>query len=148
MGHINKFFRLSAADRRLFLRAFLLVCLVRLGLWILPFSVMRKFLVNSACSEPASAIEPGGFIDRVVWAVGVASDYVPAATCLTQAFVTRFLLVEQGCDAVVRIGVARSKTGRFQAHAWVESNGRVIIGGSETSLSHFTELRTSSGGGL
>ena len=57
-------------------------------------------------------------------------------------------LVKRGCDAVVRIGAARNKAGRFQAHAWVESSGKVVIGGSESSLNRFTELRTSDGGEL
>jgi hypothetical protein len=33
---------------------------------------------------------------------------------------------------VVRIGVAKEDGERFVAHAWVESEGRIVIGGYET----------------
>jgi hypothetical protein len=148
MGRINKFLLLCGADRRLLVRAFSLVFMIRVGLWVLPFSFMRKLLVAPARSDIAPALRPHDFISRAVWAVTVASTYVPLATCLTQALVTRYLLAQEGCNAVVRIGVARSRAGRFQAHAWVESNGRVVIGGSESVVDQFTELRASDGGGF
>lgn len=148
MTRINKFFRLDAADRQLLVSAFFLVSSVRLGLSVLPFSIMRRLLLGSGRSDRRSPIASGDIVDRTVWAVTVASSYVPAATCLTQALAARKLLVKWGCDAVVRIGAARNKAGRFQAHAWVESSGKVVIGGSESSLNRFTELRTSDGGEL
>jgi hypothetical protein len=38
------------------------------------------------------------------------------------------LLARIGQPAALRIGVARSEEGRFQAHAWVESQGRIVVG--------------------
>jgi hypothetical protein len=76
---------------------------------------------------------------QVVWAVTVGSRYVPAATCLTQALVTQVLLSRRGHPASMRIGVARSEAGEFQAHAWVECRGRVVIGGAQAPL-RFTPL--------
>ncbi len=73
----------------------------------------------------------------------IASRYVPAATCLTQSLATKVLLSRQGHQASVRIGVARSEAGQFQAHAWVESNGRVVIGGPESHLKRYTPLLAS-----
>jgi hypothetical protein len=40
------------------------------------------------------------------------------------------LLAHHGDPAVIRIGVAKNKNGQLEAHAWVESRGRVVIGGS------------------
>jgi hypothetical protein len=51
------------------------------------------------------------------------------------------LLARRGCHATVRIGVARSETGELQAHAWVEVDGSIVIGGSE-SQKHYTPLAT------
>jgi len=79
------------------------------------------------------------FVDRIVLAVTVASRYVPKATCLTQALATQVLLARRGHSVHLRIGVARSETGEFQAHAWVECYGRVVIGGADAPV-RFTPL--------
>ena len=79
-------------------------------------------------------------MDRLVWAVRVASHYVPDATCLTQALATQVLLNRHGCQTNLRIGVARNETGQFQAHAWVEKDGMVVIGGPASHLQRYTPL--------
>jgi Transglutaminase-like superfamily len=145
MKLLGKFFRLSAADKRLLMKAMLLVWLVRLGLWLLPFRVMRQVLAKSGREQFAFPVGESGVADRIAWAVSVTSRYVPAATCLTQALATKFLLVRCGHPSRVRIGVGRGDSGKFQAHAWVESDGRVVIGGSESSLKHYTPLAASDG---
>jgi hypothetical protein len=135
MGLLSKFLRAPADDRRLLVKGMLWVWMVRIVLWLLPFRLVRQLLARFAASQTRGSI----FLDRVVWAVMVASRYTPAATCLTQALATKVLLSRNGYHAVVRIGVARSAAGEFQAHAWVESNGKVVIGGSE-SLKHYMPL--------
>ena len=76
---------------------------------------------------------------RVVWAVKTASRFVPKATCLTQALVAQIILARRGCATDLQIGVARSEQGSVEAHAWLESDGRVLIGGM-TDLDRFTAL--------
>jgi hypothetical protein len=49
------------------------------------------------------------------------------------------LLKHVGHEAELRIGVAKNERGGLQAHAWVESNGEIVVGGI-TGLSHFTVL--------
>ena len=56
------------------------------------------------------------------------SRYVPAASCLTQALATQVLLGRRGQVSSLRIGVTRSAEGELKAHAWLESNGEIIIG--------------------
>lgn len=137
MGRLSKFLRLSAADRRLFLKATLLVWIFRLALWLLPFRLVRQLLARFARAPLAARQDVP--IDSVIWAVTTASRYVPVANCLPQALVAKLMLARQGHDAIVHIGVKRTDAGRFQAHAWVESNGRVVIGGSR-ELFRFTRL--------
>ena len=114
---------------------------IRLGLWLFPLLVLRQLLVRRASCSNTSPREQRLCVHRVGWAVELACRYVPAATCLTQALVTRTLLARCGCHAIVRIGVARSETGELQAHAWVEVDGSIVIGGSE-SQKHYTPLAT------
>jgi hypothetical protein len=140
MGSLNKFLRLPAGDRRLLMKAMLLVWMVRMGLWLVPFRVMRQLLRKLAQGSVASSVEESALVARVAWAVSVTSQYVPLATCLTQALVTKLMLARYGCYSILRIGVACSDSGRFQAHAWVESSGKVVIGGSESSLKNYTTL--------
>ena len=68
---------------------------------------------------------PGASERQVAWAItAVGSRF--HSTCLTQALAGQALLP----GTLVRIGVAREHTGAFRAHAWLERNGRVILGGA------------------
>jgi len=69
----------------------------------------------------------------VVWSVSVASRYVPKATCLVQALAMKALLDKEGHPANLQIGVMKDEGGKFQAHAWVESQDRILNGGSEVA---------------
>lgn len=76
--------------------------------------------------------------DRIAWAVTAASRYVIKATCLIRALTLQVLLQKQGYDATLRIGVIRNEESLLQAHAWVESQGKILMGGSE--LGNYTTL--------
>ena len=145
MGQLSKFLFLPGADRRLLIKVFLLVWIVRVGLWLLPFPTVRQLLRGVARGRSGSKSEERSSVERLVWAVKVSTRYVPAATCLTQALVTKALLSRSGHHATVRIGVARSEAGQFQAHAWVENDGSVVIGGAESLLKTYTLLLVSDG---
>jgi Transglutaminase-like superfamily len=144
MDRLSRFLRLPATDRGLWIKTLLLVWAVRLGLWALPFRTVRRSLTRFA--QPS--VRPGrkgATVERVVWAVTSASRYAPWATCLTQALTAKVMLARNGHESTLRLGVARSEAGRFQAHAWVENNGSVVLGGSDTSLKRYTPLATSEG---
>ena len=64
------------------------------------------------------------------WAVKAASRRMPfTATCLVQALALRMLLSRQGYDPHLRLGVAKDGDDRLEAHAWLEMDGQVLIGG-------------------
>jgi hypothetical protein len=137
MTPLLKFVRLPSADRNLLVKSALLLGAVRLGLWLLPFQTMRRLLASRTYGTTTLPEETS--VTKVTWAVTVAGRYVPVATCLTQALAVQVLLGQQGLAATLRIGVARGEAGQFQAHAWVEYQGRVVIGGIEAP-SRFTPL--------
>ncbi len=146
LKRLHKFLYLSSADRRLVAQSVVLVWAMRLGLWLLPFRILRRLLarVTKSSSKLHKLQERDrASVDRVVWAVTIASRYVPAATCLTQSLATKVLLSRRGHQASVHIGVARSEAGQFQAHAWVENDGIVVIGGPESQLKRYTPLPAS-----
>ncbi|MFQ5795320.1 MAG: lasso peptide biosynthesis B2 protein [Candidatus Bipolaricaulia bacterium] len=84
MKRLRKFLLLTSTDRRLLVRATLLVWVIRFGLWLLPFQTLRRLLARVA-QAPAGWRNSGSLSpDRIAWAVAVASRYVPGAgTCLT-----------------------------------------------------------------
>jgi hypothetical protein len=132
MNRLRKFLHLPWPDRLLLIRAALLLGAIRLGLRLLPFQTLCQLLTRlSPNTSMAGGIERGA-PNKVAWGVVLASRYLPGRhTCLAQALATQVLLARCGCESNLRIGVAKGAAGRLQAHAWVESQGRVVIGAGQ-----------------
>ena len=64
---------------------------------------------------------------RLVRRVEQAAWFVPHATCLVRVLVGAHLFAARGQRANVVIGVRR-RAGVLEAHAWLESGGRVVLG--------------------
>lgn len=92
----------------------------------MPFRTIQKSLTKV---EPTAT--DGTTINNLIWSVKVASHYVPGATCLTNALTGYSLFSQYGYPSLVKIGVDKSTEGEFEAHAWLEYRGRVVIGESE-----------------
>lgn len=118
---------LSRVERVLLAQAGALVGTVRVALWVLPSRWIIKYVTrlagNDAVRRPPSAQLP-----EVLWAIEAAARRVPDATCLTQAVSALLLLRRHGYAARFCLGVARTKTGALDAHAWLERDGKVVIG--------------------
>ena len=127
-GMVARFRALPVQDRRLFVEALPIVWLARLGLWLAPFRTLEGAAARIARSRRGAPEPPPGDAARVGWAVSSAARFAPRATCLTQALAAETLLRRRGHPVDVRIGVAREDDGRFLAHAWVVSHGRVVVG--------------------
>ena len=127
-----KFLRLSAADKRVLFQAAAWLVLWRVLLAAAPFARVQQ-LVSQACggSAPGCPGAPAPF--RIGYLVTAAANLIPGTTCLPRALVTQVLLARHGHGAELHIGVNRDCQGRFQAHAWVEIGGRVVIGGPEVT---------------
>jgi len=124
MAKLRKFFLLAPTERRLLLQAEILLAVVRLGLFLLPFQTLCRFLAYLSRIFPSSTQFKASFSNQVFWSVGTASQYIPKATCLCQALVARMLLERAGIPCRLHIGVAKNKSGGLEAHAWVESQDR------------------------
>jgi hypothetical protein len=67
-------------------------------------------------------------IRQVRWSVETAARNLPLPlTCLPQAFAASWMLLARGGTPRLHYGVAKTQTG-FQAHAWVELDGKPVIG--------------------
>lgn len=126
MSKIKKFFDLSPEDRHRLINAFLLVGVVRIALQLLPFELVRRWLANRSRVTINAKF---GVTDRLLWAVQVASRHILGdKPCLTQALVAQMLLGQHGMVTDLHIGVAKNHLDELQAHAWLEYDGKVIIG--------------------
>lgn len=126
MRRLRRLARLPRADKFLLLRALFVVSVTRLGLWLLPIGALRRMALRTA--KKTSEVP---HLSRLVWAVMVASRYVPLATCLTQALALQWLLRRSGHASRVYLGARKNPTRKLEAHAWVECEGRVVMGGDE-----------------
>lgn len=138
MSVASRFLRLSSRDRRFLVGALGLTALARVGLLFAPFRRVRAAAVHIL---PELSRTPSDTdLDRIGWAVVAASRSVPGTTCLVQALVAESLLRVTGHPCAVRFGVARDDRGRPEAHAWVQSGGRVVVG--ELDLQRYEVLRS------
>jgi hypothetical protein len=131
--HVRSFFLRTPAERILFIKALCVLVGVRVGLSLLPFPRFQAVFgrIRAAIGVRRDTAAPPS-IAQLVWAVRFASIYVPNPTCLTQALAGQVLLEHHGYPTRLLIGVAPDDKGKapFQAHAWLESNGTVVIGES------------------
>jgi hypothetical protein len=77
--------------------------------------------------------------EKIVRVIEVASRYIPCTTCLYKALTAQALLKMHGYQSSLHIGVVKNDKGKLNAHAWVESNGKIIIGDLK-DLSRYTAL--------
>jgi hypothetical protein len=136
MRALAKFLKLGWSDRLFLVRCVVTVASVRLGLSLLSYNTLRRWLAATTALQAAS----DDVAQRIAWGVVNAARIVPGATCLTQAFAAQLLLAHAGYRSQMRIGVAKDERGQFIAHAWLISNERVVIGGSSEDLQRYVSL--------
>jgi Transglutaminase-like superfamily len=89
-----------------------------------------RALVSRIVCPAATADSAGGHLDRArtsarLVQIAAARGFY-RATCLPQSLVLWWLLKRQGMEAELRVGV-RKGADRFEAHAWVEHGGVVLL---------------------
>lgn len=124
---IGKWNTLPASGKLAFLKAAICLTLIKAGLTFLPFGSFRKvfqWFTNSDTTQEFSRQQ----IDLIVWAVDTAANLLPfELLCLPRALATKFLL-RKAPALTLEIGVEVNPAKQFEAHAWVEKNGKIIIG--------------------
>jgi hypothetical protein len=131
---LPKLHRWSGRDWWLFGTAVVTLGIARVALWVVPFHRVGRYLdTHGPATAPTGGATALGAEDfhvhtrEVARAIARGSRLVPHATCLVQAIAAKAMLSRAGCAAIVWIGVARPQEG-FEAHAWVESGGEIVIG--------------------
>lgn len=138
---MRSFFRSRASGLEYLLaaEAFLLLAMARLGLRHCHFQRVRRmlgFLSNVGRRVKLRRVSP----PTLVWAVEAAKRKNPRpGTCLADALAAEALFRQFGYAPVLCVGAA-VHGGQFAAHAWLENNQVVMIGGPETFTRQFTRF--------
>jgi len=139
MAHLRRSLRISTTELWLLVKATLLLEAIKLGMQLLPFRALRRLLDRVAGTFAGWRDTSCPSVNKIAWVIETASRHTPGAkSCLNQALAAQVMLTRGGYPSQLHIGVAKGEQGQFKAHAWVESEGRVVIGGSQ--LGGFTPL--------
>lgn len=113
-------------ERTLLMEAALLLPAVLLIQTVLPFRRWRVLLTRPAPRAiPRDRPTPA----TIARAVDRARRHVPGQyRCLPVAYSAHLLLHRHGHGSRVHVGVAHDSQGKVEAHAWVECEGRVLVG--------------------
>ena len=134
----------TPANEKLILAVSLVtVVAIRLCLTLVPFRLLRRGLFPLFSAVDVTTDVDWGRIYSIARSVRAASRVVPAASCLTQAVSGAILMRLSGQAVDIKIGVGRDESQKLIAHAWLEKNGKVILGRS--SEKRFVVLRSGAG---
>lgn len=138
MRFLWKLAAFRAAEQSLRWQAWGVLWAFRLALWIIPLPRIRRILdklppFRRARLHPASA-SPA----QISRAIAVASHLVTRPTCLVQALAAQWLLRHGKRVSSLHIGVVKQENGQFMAHAWVECEGTIVVGGG--SVERYTPI--------
>lgn len=136
MSRWRKWQALSWADRRLLLRAAVLLLQARARLQSTRFKPETgDDLAGNATAQGESRLPRAQQIARLV---SMASSGAPGAfTCLHRSLVTWRLLRQEEIPCQLRLGAAEPGEGPFEAHAWVECDG-IPLGEQDAHLARYS----------
>jgi hypothetical protein len=141
MNPLLKWCRLNNKDRILILKTFFFLAGIRLGLRLMPLTTIRRFIGRSVRISSGELRHNTQELDKAIWAIeSVGNHILGDGPCLTQALAAQYVLTRFNKPSELCIGIAKDERGKLVAHAWVESDGIIVIGGSEDSLKQYTKL--------
>ncbi len=135
MPVLEKLRTLSPSERRALLTAGLSLCRARLEVRLRPFRKIASSLETPEPSQPLTATETEQ-LEAIGWAIRALGARVPwFRNCLVQAVAAKRLLGRRGIASTLHLGVAPCiEQTSFEAHAWLEVGGRIVVGRSEQAF--------------
>lgn len=145
MTSVKTFLTLPRGSRRLLFCAMGLLLLSRVGLASLRFHLLL-WAWGWVTRQGAVLMNGQGITSRqVIWAITLSNRYLPwGRNCLVQALAATTWLRLLGYPACLWIGVQRPTGVALTAHAWVELEGRAVIG--QAPNASYTRLLAWAGG--
>lgn len=137
MSKAGTFFKLSNLEKKILIKALMLLWIIRIMLYILPFQTLQNIIKKFISTEENKIHSVQ--IGKLIWAVEVMSAYTPRATCLTRALAAQILLARYNYSSNIKIGVSKNESG-FEAHAWLEADDKIILGESEINYTPILKM--------
>ncbi|GGB99819.1 lasso peptide biosynthesis B2 protein [Dyadobacter sediminis] len=139
MGKSGQFIKrwksLSYDGKVIFLKSAVCLLLIKTGLTLLPFLQFRRLFHRITETSTVKEVSPQQ-IELTVWAVDTAANLLPfELLCLPRALAAKYLL-RKVPSLTLEIGIEVNPAKHFEAHAWVENNGTVIMGKWPESVSY------------
>ncbi|MCF0057322.1 lasso peptide biosynthesis B2 protein [Dyadobacter sp. CY356] len=134
-NYLKKWGSISGSAKLKILRAGMVLLFLKAGLTVLSFSTFRRLFYRFSRSERYNEMTAEE-IEENVWAVNTAANVLPIELlCLPRALATKYLLRHVPALSL-EIGVEINPAKAFEAHAWVEKEGEIIIGDWSDSVSY------------
>ncbi len=135
MSKLYKFAVLPLRGKWLYSNTAFWLLAVKAGLYLLPFERLHGWLARfgkpaSKALDPASKFPDSEAIREITEAISRLGRFLAPLriSCLPQALVGDLLLRRRGFDVQLKIGVLKKLDDQLVAHAWLEHQGRVILG--------------------
>jgi Transglutaminase-like superfamily len=129
MKKIQKFLYLEPSERYLLIETFLMLNFIRICFLTVKFPTLQSLLNRISRFNSSENFRSDELIDKIVWRVEVSTSLSPGgAKCLARALVVHTMMERAGFNPILQIGVTDNPLKNFQAHAWVEYEGKIIIG--------------------
>ena len=126
MELLVKFFRLKNRQKILFMETLLLLTMLRILLQFLPYKQVSD-LINKLNFKSNNEI-PLAVVRQAILSVSKHVSF--ARNCFIKAIAGNILLKKYGHSTTMHIGAFKEED-KLKAHAWLEINGKVILGRTE-----------------
>ena len=127
MGRAIRLITLPSDQKRLMIRTLAWIIFFRICLWVLPYSRIKSWMRDEHLTIVPGQSPKEPSVEAIVNAVRACRRYVPYASCLTQAIAAKTMLRRAGYPSTIKIGVVKHD-GDFLAHAWLEIDGKIVLG--------------------
>ena len=118
--------QMSWDERWIMAQSFILLPAIALSLSLVGLPTTQRYLAQLSPVDVAKTNLAFADIKRMAFAVNRAANHSPLwGNCLKRSLTLWFVLRRRGILSDLRIGVRRHE-GEFQAHAWIEYEGRIL----------------------
>ena len=138
---LSRYIRLSIPKQLLLIESVLILIVMRICLRLLQYTTLNRLLMRFDgkidSNQPANTNRQ----DDIIWAIRKTGEKLYGEnTCLPLALAGQLQLNLHGFPARTQLGVSKTDEGMIKAHAWVECNGDVVIGGPELDIKQYIVL--------
>lgn len=117
------------------IEAFLLMALSRFYILFIPFRRVAS-LMGKPMHETTKEIESELLMvaRQITWLIEKMSKYTPwESKCLVKALTAQRMLKKRKIPCTLYLGIAKNKTNKLSAHAWLRCGNLILLGEKERS---------------